>query len=318
MSACRAHVETNVPVGYINEMDKNTNPNTIIVRPDICIHKLPSRKMADINRRAGLWIFNWGREVQFIQPDDGKSNRYFEFFAIAHLRRGRGFYSRPAFPAAVSMLPGDCVLVSPSTLHRYGAVDDDCFVEDTVNFCGPLAELWFRSGIFRDGVFELGSAPLLHPIIELAADPSEHAQLNAIFALNKLFLDLYNNRFHQHNRDKYPAMAVLIDQLKDDPARDWTVPEMAHFCDMSVNRFREAFTKRTGMLPKLYLDKLKVNQATTLLIESSLTIADIANRVGFTDAFHFSRRFKHLTGIAPCYYREQFGKTGMSDKDAKP
>ena len=72
-------------------MDKNTNLNAIIFRNDICVHRLPSRQMPQVNRNAGLWIFNWARDFTSPRNSD-EGMRYFEFYCMAHLLRGRGVY----------------------------------------------------------------------------------------------------------------------------------------------------------------------------------------------------------------------------------
>ena len=42
-----------------------------------------------------------------------------------------------------------------------------------------------------------------------------------------------------------------------------------------------------------------------LLADSSLTVREIAVRVGYPDPFHFSRSFKNAVGVSPAQFREQ-------------
>ncbi len=79
---------------------------------------------------------------------------------------------------------------------------------------------------------------------------------------------------------------------------------MSEYCNLSENHFRTLFKKRTGMSPKIYIDKLKNQKAKDLLITTNDNIAEIANQLGYLDPFHFSRRFKELTGYAPDHYRK--------------
>ena len=289
-------------------MDKNTNLNAIIFRDDICVHRLPSRRMPRINRDSGLWIFNWAKNfVSGSVPGEGL--RYFEFYCIAHLLKGRGVYRRGDASAPVELEPGMCVLVSPGVRHHYGALPGSQFVEDTVNFCGPAADLMLRSGSFRDGVYRIGTAPVLRQVMELAADPSEHFQLNAEFALREILHNIYNETFSRGRME--PAgqgIVPLLDAVKKHPEKNWSVGSMAEFCGMSVNGFREKFRQRTGVLPKIYLDRYRMGLAASLLIGSPLSAGEIAGRCGYSDPFHFSRRFKSVTGLSPDNYRKRFSK----------
>jgi two-component system response regulator YesN len=60
------------------------------------------------------------------------------------------------------------------------------------------------------------------------------------------------------------------------------------------------------MSPKEYLDSIKMNRATELLTTSDLKIYQIAERLGYSDAYHFNRRFSNVIGISPGKYRKQF------------
>ncbi|MBS1483206.1 MAG: helix-turn-helix transcriptional regulator, partial [Clostridium sp.] len=47
----------------------------------------------------------------------------------------------------------------------------------------------------------------------------------------------------------------------------------------------------------------RVEAAKEMLLESPLSIAEIAARTGFQDGFYFSKKFKQLTGMTPLQYR---------------
>ena len=289
-------------------MDKNTNLNAIIFKDDLCVHRLPSRQMPQVNRNSGMWIFNWAKDFSSTSHrEDGM--RYFEFYCIAHLLKGRGVYWTGDEPEPVELEPGMCVLMSPGKRHYYGAIPGGVFVEDTVNFWGPAADLMLKSGIFKDGVYRIGTVPVLRQVMELAADPSEYAQLNAEFTLREILQNIYNEKFSRNDvADVDRGIAPLLEAVKKHPEKQWSVLSMAEFCGMSVNGFRECFKKRTGVLPKIYLDRYRISLASSLLIGSDLSAKVIAERCGYPDPFHFSRRFKSITGLAPADYRRRFSK----------
>ncbi|MDD2478920.1 MAG: AraC family transcriptional regulator [Victivallaceae bacterium] len=282
-------------------MDKNRKINVIISMGETQVHRMPERIMPRINADCGLWIFRWGRNVGGA-PRQHQLDRHFEFYSISHMFKGAGFYWTPA-GGTQEVKPGQYVLASPGFKQHYGGTAQENYYEDTINFSGPLADMMFKSGVFSNGVFELGLSRRLLPIIELAADPSDHGQLNACSALHRLLQDLYNRRFQEQGRERYPEIDELLTLMKEQPERWWTIEEMAEFCNMSDDQFRRVFRARVGVLPKLYADQIKLHRASSLLVETKLSLAEIAQKLGYKDQFHFSRRFKTVTGFPPRRFR---------------
>lgn len=59
----------------------------------------------------------------------------------------------------------------------------------------------------------------------------------------------------------------------------------------------------TGQSPSAYIRTIRMNVAARLLAESSLPVADIASRTGFSSSKYFSRIFKDTYGVLPKDYR---------------
>jgi hypothetical protein len=70
---------------------------------------------------------------------------------------------------------------------------------------------------------------------------------------------------------------------------------------MSADHLRKLFKKETGKTPLQYLIDMRMNYAKQLLKSQgyNLTIKEIANMVGFSDPYYFSRTFKKVTSITP-------------------
>jgi AraC-like DNA-binding protein len=268
------------------------------------VHVAP-KSIQQVHKDYGLWIIGGGGNKTQIDSYYSCQKRYFEFYSISHMYEGEGrLWLKPDREFAVKA--GQCIIVCPESPNRYGGVDGQPYIEDSIRFSGPVADMMRKTGIIKDGVFEFGEARRLLPLIKLVSDPAVDSQINANIALQKLLIDIYNEN-KQHNVVKSDAaLDKLIETIKEQIDRWWTVREMAEFCNLSDDQFRRVFLKRTGMLPKIYIDRLKIQKAGELLMSNRFKITEIAERLGYVDQYHFSRRFKKITGLSPRRYRQAF------------
>ena len=73
---------------------------------------------------------------------------------------------------------------------------------------------------------------------------------------------------------------------------------------ISAPYLSKLFHDHAGTSPSRYLTEYRMQQAKKLLVDSRLSIKEIANSVGYPDQFHFSKSFKGLTGMSPAQFRE--------------
>jgi len=83
------------------------------------------------------------------------------------------------------------------------------------------------------------------------------------------------------------------------------VAELARLAGMSVTNFFRNFKAATGTSPIDWLRRERINQAKHRLLETDVSIAQIAEQTGYYDQFYFSRDFKRMTGVSPTAYRER-------------
>jgi len=295
-------------------MDKNSMIDSKKLQEKCDVHRMP-RGMQAVHRNYGLWILSSGNTQTISDSYHYTPPRYFEYFSISHMYGGKGRLWLPP-DSKYDISEGNCVIIPPQSVNRYGGINGHSYKEDAICFTGPIADMLFKSGILSAGVFELGRARLLLPIHHLASDPAMDSQINANIALQKLLIDIYNinKKMKTHNNTSASIITLLLKTIKEQIERWWTVEEMAEFCGFSKDQFRRIFKKHTGILPKLYLDRLKLQKAAEGLISSNMKIADIAKQFDYKDCYHFSRRFKSVIGFSPRRYRQVFGTTIPQNK----
>lgn len=97
----------------------------------------------------------------------------------------------------------------------------------------------------------------------------------------------------------------VIDKMHRDLEEHLTVAAMAKMVGLSERRFRQVFEQTTGMNPKKYYSNIRMNTATELIQNTNLSLGEIAERLGFSSQFHFSREFSKYFHIAPIHYRKK-------------
>jgi AraC-like DNA-binding protein len=80
-----------------------------------------------------------------------------------------------------------------------------------------------------------------------------------------------------------------------------TLEQIAEFLHMTARTLRRKL-KDEGVSYQQIKDRLRCDTAIRLLTEESLSIADISQRIGFTEQAAFCRAFKNWTGVAPSAY----------------
>lgn len=94
-------------------------------------------------------------------------------------------------------------------------------------------------------------------------------------------------------------------QLHEQPARAWTLPELAKTIATSRTVLAERFTEIVGVPPMAYLARWRMQLASEQLTYGSAKIATIASQVGYESEAAFSRAFKRETGLSPAAWRRK-------------
>ena len=100
-------------------------------------------------------------------------------------------------------------------------------------------------------------------------------------------------------------LAQAMRHMHGDPARPWTVDELAKAAALSRSAFFERFSRAVGLPPMEYLLSWRMAVAKDLLRRNDVSLADVAERVGYSSASTFSTAFSRHVGQAPGRYARQ-------------
>lgn len=100
-------------------------------------------------------------------------------------------------------------------------------------------------------------------------------------------------------------LAVAIREMHADPARAWTVEELARKSALSRSVFFDRFTGSIGVPPIEYLLGWRMAIAKDLLRQQDISLAEVAERVGYSSASTFSTAFSRHVGQPPSRFARE-------------
>ncbi len=225
--------------------------------------------------------------------------------------KGRGWWEAHGRLSVIRK--GDLLVLPPGSTHS----------------CGPQASNpwtvhWVRAEgeHLADYLRELALGPQT-PVLHLGEDPQQirlfteilHCLrrgasfanlLQASQALGYLLSCLIQKRqaATPESSDTVHRVAQSIIYMSEHLEESLRVSALARLAGLSRTHFGELFKDQTGCSPREYLHLLRIHQGCRLLSDSTLSVKEIAARIGYHDLFHFSRQFKAFQGISPSEYRQ--------------
>jgi YesN/AraC family two-component response regulator len=111
-------------------------------------------------------------------------------------------------------------------------------------------------------------------------------------------------RYRTSNEDE--ILSHAISYIQQNSNQQITIDNLATACYCSNSYLSHIFKKRTGVNINIYINKIRIELSKNHLINSKISIAEIAITVGFNDPNYFSRVFTQIIGISPTEYRRRF------------
>ncbi|WP_134683357.1 AraC family transcriptional regulator [Brevibacillus migulae] len=135
-------------------------------------------------------------------------------------------------------------------------------------------------------------------------DTLEKFHVKALF--HHFVYDLLQQSQAQGSAMTQPQLLThAIRYLEERYAEPITLNSLAAMLDCNARQLQRHFKARLNIGPMEYLLQVRLKQAKALLRQTNLTLAQIAEAVGYQDSYYFSRMFKKYTGVPPRHYKEQ-------------
>ncbi len=127
---------------------------------------------------------------------------------------------------------------------------------------------------------------------------------------NGLIMQIIGFLYNEHKIDvvKYKKIQRIDDAIqylnKHYNSSELKISHLADKVNMSEKNFRRIFYDIYNENPYSFLQKLRINKAEILLLNTAKSVSDIAMQCGFCDVYSFSHCFKKHMGVSPAEYKK--------------
>lgn len=262
-------------------------------------------------------LFHWHPEVEISYVHKGSARYHIDY----------DFFNSQA---------GDIILVRPNGMHSIHPIEkieeiSEIFTfhldmigqshldQTSLHYLQPLQNgaQKFITRIQPDMAGYADIKNCLQTIFTLAKEEGRHFELLLKSKLHEFIYLLFLHR-HVHKKitdDIYRKNAKIrevIDYINQHYHEDLSIEQLALLMGYSKPHFMSLFKQHTGISCMDFIIRVRLNQAKQLLINSHLTVLEIAEQVGFPNISHFNRQFKKHYQLTPSQYRKDHLKASPS------
>lgn len=243
-----------------------------------------------------------GRE--HCNPDYRLDRRRYSYYVLEYVAEGAGAFELDGVSGSLG--PGS-VFVSWPTTHTVVATDPrqpltKYFIcVSGRGFEARLKALRFPVGRVARVAAHGEVRNVFEEIIREGRQSGEHADRICALLLDVLLLKIADGVSHparpaQGARENFLRCKALADAQAD---RLHSLEDLAGAAGLEASTVCRLFRRFQGTSPYQYLLRTKMNQAAEHLLGTGMLVKEAAQRVGFSDPYHFSRCFKAVHGLAP-------------------
>ena len=228
-----------------------------------------------------------------------------------------------------NLVPDDLVLIWPMEMHSIVDADREqaLVIQFSNAFINSLFDLRRIMHMYRNlHVICVNSHPKLASKLkditghmkEIFFSDRQDREIRCCILLMEFMLTLFDHRKelapelddvdpYAYNDDVMKRMVMVTDYIKNNlTADDLSQGAMARMAGISRDYFSRIFKNVTGMNYSKWLNTIRLEKASELLVEEGRTLTEVAMLSGFQSIPSFNRVFREEKGMAPGEYRSLF------------
>ena len=259
--------------------------------------RIPAEAPYPPGRHPDDHTLTWGR------------GRVLRAYQLIHVTAGRGRFEADGF-GRCRIEPGCVFLLFPGVWHRYEPLRSAGWTEDWIELQGPAVDRLRRAGVIAPAkcVYRRGPSPALEALFAdchhlVRAAPKGYQAVLGVLGLQILARALTPDRRPPPHDEVSDCVNALRVRLAETARQPKSMKDLADGSGVGYSQLRRAFKAHTGLTMKQYQMQVRLRQAQDQLLNTRLSVKEIAARLGFNSPFHFSADFKRQVGASPTQWR---------------
>jgi len=237
-------------------------------------------------------------------PDYAIERNGFAYYTIEFVARGAGALTLAG--SSYTLRPGTLFAYGPDEHHHITTDPTSLLVKYFVSIAGTEARVLLDQYGPAPGTVILTSSPsevlnLFDELIRSGLRGTAFAPRIASLVLEQLLLRIAETSV-SHGLAGGPAFATYL-RCRQHIENRWgqiaTLEQLARECEVDPAYVCRLFRRFDHQTPYQYLLRQKMTHAANRLTEKGTSIKQVADELGFSDPFHFSRVFRKVMGLPP-------------------
>ena len=125
--------------------------------------------------------------------------------------------------------------------------------------------------------------------------------------IDNLRISMFESRTRKGDPDmEEQPMLGIVRYMQEHLSEEISLTVLAEEFHLSAQYISQLFKNEIGVNFLTYLTSIRMEQARKLLLSTSLSIAEISEKTGYSDYRVFTKVFKKIEGVTPSQYRQNF------------
>lgn len=248
--------------------------------------------------------FNWDK------------GRVLQSFQIILISAGTGMFESDAISGQQLVEPGTVIVLFPGIWHRYRPTTKTGWIEHWIECRGPVFDEAARTGLIQPKhiLLKVGMSRDLGDCFERCHSLARMDAVANQDLLSTLGLHLLALLGHLRRGERGLTKAIddvvqrahtLIALRCQEPL---DLRALAAELGVGYSNLRHSFMARVGVSLRQHYLNTSIQKAQELLVNTTKSIKEIAEILGFESASHISKQFKKLIGVSPHDWRVKFAR----------